>query len=104
MRQGQKEVYAMAYGSSMLEEIRLSDEAIRRLAAYEGARKPAIEAAIALAPFSFRVQLYSHIPPLIANRPDPAAARAGIPTRIELTAAGEKAIWQCARQVGGCVC
>jgi hypothetical protein len=83
---------------------RLTPDAVGRLAALAGASKPAIEAAIALAPFSFRVQLFSQIPPLIATEPSETDALKGRPTKIELTAAGEDAIRECAewvRQHGG---
>jgi carbon monoxide dehydrogenase subunit G len=62
----------------------------------EGASTRAIEASIALAPFSFRVQLFSLIPPLIAAKPSEADALEGRPTQIQLTQAGRDAIRECA--------
>lgn len=75
---------------------RLTPDAVGRLAALAGAGKPEIEAAIAVAPFSLRVQLYSQIPPLIADEPSEADALAGRPARVRLTAAGQRAVKECA--------
>jgi hypothetical protein len=75
---------------------RLTPDAVRRLGAMAGTSKPAVEAAIAVAPFSFRVQLFSQIPPLIAVEPTEADALKGRPTKIELTRHGQDAIQECA--------
>jgi hypothetical protein len=75
---------------------RLSPDAVRRLAALAGAGKAEIEAAIAVAPFSLRVQLYSQIPPLIADEPTEVDALEGRPIKVRLTPAGESAVRECA--------
>jgi hypothetical protein len=92
---------------------KLPDDAIRRLATLKDASDSTAEAVIALAPLSFRLLLYSFIPPLIVNEPrqetegiSPAEraavevlANRGRPSRIRLTRAGRKAINVCASDV-----
>jgi hypothetical protein len=75
---------------------RLTPEAVEGLGALAGASKQAIEAAISAAPFSFRVQLFAQIPPLIATEPSEADALAARATRVDLTDAGQAAILECA--------